>query len=153
MLNLSKMRVAEHCKLTLGMAGRFIPWRDQSGVAAVEFAFIIPLLVIIFAGIVQFGAIFFLQNNMTNVAREVSRSLSVGTIETDLEATTMANSKLINWGVNFSINTKIPDPSDPNDTDFTVTISVPLSEAAIFDILGVFKTGTLAATASMRDEG
>ena len=147
------MRVAEHCKRTLGMAGRFIPWRDQSGVAAVEFAFIIPLLVIIFAGIVQFGAIFFLQNNMTNVAREVSRSLSVGTIETDSEATTMANSKLINWGVNFSINTKIPDPSDPNDTDFTVTISVPLSEAAIFDILGVFKTGTLAATASMREEG
>jgi hypothetical protein len=110
-------------------------------------------LVIIFAGIVQFGAIFFIQNNMANVAREVSRSLSVGTIETAAEAETLANDRLVNWGITFAVNTAIPDPDDPNDTDYTVVITAPLAEAAIFDILGVFQSGNLRAQASMREEG
>ena len=128
-------------------------WSDVRGVAALEFAFVLPFLVIVFAGIVQFGAIFFIQNNMTNVAREVSRSLSVGTIETATEAETLANDRLVNWGISFSVNTTIPDPDDPNDTDYTVVITAPLSDAAIFDILGVFQSGNLRAQASMRQEG
>ena len=128
-------------------------WPDERGVAALEFAFVVPFLVIIFSGIVQFGAIFFIQNNMTNVAREVSRSLSVGTIETSAEAETLANSKLVNWGIGFNVSATIPDPNDPNDTDYTVIITAPLSDAAIFDILGVFQSGTLSARASMREEG
>ncbi len=128
-------------------------WPDERGVAALEFAFVVPFLVIIFSGIVQFGAIFFIQNNMTNVAREVSRSLSVGTIETSAEAETLANSKLVNWGIGFNVSATIPDPNDPNDTDYTVVITAPLSDAAIFDILGVFQSGTLSARASMREEG
>ena len=38
------------------------------------------------------------------------------------------------------------------DTDYTVVVTVPLSEAAIFDYLGVFEGGTLRASASMRGE-
>ena len=127
-------------------------WPDERGVAALEFAFVVPFLVIIFSGIVQFGAIFFIQNNMTNVAREVSRALSVGTIETSAEAETLANGKLVNWGIGFNVSATIPDPNDPNDTDYTVVITAPLSDAAIFDILGVFQSGTLSARASMREE-
>ena len=127
-------------------------WRNERGVVAVEFAFVIPILVMIFAGIVQFGAIFFLQGNMGNAAREVARTLAVGGINTQTEAETLANSKLINWGVTFDVTTTLPDPNDPNDTDFTVTITAPLSEAAIVDILGIFKGGTLSASASMREE-
>jgi hypothetical protein len=97
-------------------------WPDERGVAALEFAFVVPFLVIIFSGIVQFGAIFFIQNNMTNVAREVSRALSVGTIETSAEAETLANGKLVNWGIGFNVSATIPDPNDPNDTDYTVVI-------------------------------
>ena len=127
-------------------------WRNERGVVAVEFAFVIPILVMMFAGIVQFGAIFFLQGNMGNAAREVARTLAVGGINSQTEAETLANSKLINWGVTFDVTTTLPDPNDPNDTDFTVTITAPLSEAAIVDFLGIFKNGTLSASASMREE-
>ncbi len=44
-------------------------WRDRDGAAAVEFAFILPILLLLFSGIVQFGSIMFLENHMTNVAR------------------------------------------------------------------------------------
>ena len=137
----------------IGRASGLRLWSDVRGVAALEFAFVVPFLVIIFAGIVQFGAIFFIQNNMANVAREVSRSLSVGTIETAAEAETLANDRLVNWGITFDVNTTIPDPDDDTDTDYTVVITAPLSDAAIFDILGVFQSGNLRAQASMREEG
>ena len=96
----------------------------------------------IMAGIIQFGAIFYLQGNMANAARETARALAVGSISTQAEAQTMATSRLTNWGVNFGINTQLPNPADPNDTDFTVTITAPLSEAAIIDFFGLFKPVT-----------
>ena len=53
-------------------------WPDRDGAAAVEFAFILPILLLLFSGIVQFGSIMFLENHMTNVARETSRRVAVG---------------------------------------------------------------------------
>lgn len=126
--------------------------RSEGGATAVEFAFVLPVLLMILAGIIQFGAIFFLQNNMANAAREAARALAVGSIETASQTSDLVDQKLVNWGVNFTVNTTMPDPDDPTDTDFTVVITAPLSEAAIFDYLGVFKSGTLRASASMREE-
>ena len=126
--------------------------RSESGAAAVEFAFVLPVLMMVTAGIIQFGAIFFLQNNMANAAREAARALAVRSIETKAESQNLVEQKLVNWGVTFSIDTTLPDPDDPADTDFTVVITAPLSEASIFDILGVFEGGTLRASASMREE-
>ena len=131
----------------------FRVWRkSEDGGTAVEFAFVLPVLLMIIAGIMQFGAIFFLQNNMANAAREAARALAVGSIASTTESEDLVEQKLINWGVTFDVQTTIPDPADPNDTDYTVVITAPLSEAAIFDYLGVFEGGTLRASASMREE-
>ena len=130
-----------------------LDWRrSDSGATAVEFAFVLPVLLMIMAGIIQFGAVFFLQNNMANAAREAARALAVGSIETKAESKQLVEQKLVNWGVTFGVATSIPDPGNAADTDFTVTITAPLSEAAIFDYLGVFEGGTLRASASMREE-
>ena len=72
---------------------------------AVEFAFVLPVLLMIVAGIIQFGAIFFLQNNMSNAAREAARALAVGSIETTSETTDLVEQRLVNWGVTFAVNT------------------------------------------------
>ena len=127
--------------------------RRQDGVAALEFAFVLPILVLMFGGIVQFGAMFFAQNNMAHVARETARALAVGTIETEAEAQTLAKGRLTNWGVTFKVAADLPDPADPADTDFTVTIAAPLSDLAFFDLLGIFGNGNVTASASMRGEG
>ena len=117
----------------------------ESGAAAVEFAFVTPILVLMLTGIIQFGAIFFIQNHMVSVARETARYVAVG----DMNATQAADStksKLINWAGAFTVNVT------EAGGDVSVDITIPLNKAAIFDIWGLFKNKTLKASSIMRKE-
>ncbi len=53
---------------------------DERGVAAMEFALVLPVLSILLLESIQFGFAFFVQNNMTNAAREGARALAVGSV-------------------------------------------------------------------------
>lgn len=46
----------------------------QSGVAAVEFAIVLPLLVLLFAGIIEFSLLLYNQQVITNASREGARA-------------------------------------------------------------------------------
>ncbi len=125
-------------------------WRDRDGVAAVEFAFILPILLLLFSGIVQFGSIMFLENHMTNVARATTRRVAVGELnETDAESS--AQQALVNWGVTYDVDVASVDVGGGNQ-DITVTIRLPMAEAALMDVLGVFQSGNLSAAVTMRQE-
>ena len=116
----------------------------ERGAALVEFALLLPILVVLLSGLFQFGAIMYLQNNMSNVARDVSRRVAIQDL-TIAQGIQRANDTLINWGVNFTINVTLPDPADPNDRDVVVMIAAPIAEAAIFDVFGVLASGNLRA--------
>ena len=124
--------------------------RDQRGAAAVEFAFIMPILLLMFSGILQFGSVMFLENHMTNVAREASRRVAVGEL-TEADAATMVQGALVNWGVTYQVSIATVDADDGNQ-DVTVAISLPLPDAALMDVLGLFETGNLSTSVSMRME-
>lgn len=47
--------------------------RETKGASMVEFAIIAPLLFLLIFGIIDFGRVFFLVNNLTNAAREGAR--------------------------------------------------------------------------------
>ncbi len=125
-------------------------WRDRDGAAAVEFAFILPILLLLFSGIVQFGAIMFLENHMTNVARETSRRVAVGELA-QADAASSAQQALVNWGVTYDVSVVTVDVGGGNQ-DIAVTISLPMAEAALMDVLGVFQSGNLTAVVTMRQE-
>jgi len=125
--------------------------RDERGVTAVEFVFVAPILILILAGILQFGLVLYLQNHMNNVARDISRRVAVAELsETEGEAA--GQDALINWGMTYTVDVAMPNPSDPTDRDIDVTISVPMSEASLIDILGLFQSGNLTASVTMRQE-
>ena len=126
-------------------------WRDRDGTAAVEFAFIMPILLMLFSGIVQFGSIMFLENHMTNVARETSRRVAVGEL-TLADAPSSVQQALVNWGVTYEVSVAATDVGGGNQ-DITVAISLPMAEAALMDVLGVFQSGNLTAAVTMRQEG
>ena len=124
--------------------------RDERGAAAVEFAFIMPIMLLIFSGILQFGSFMFLENHMTKVARAASRRVAVGELS-EADAATMIQGSLLNWGVTYEVSVATADTEDGNE-DITVGISLPLSEAALMDVLGLFETGSLSTSVTMRME-
>ncbi len=113
----------------------------------IEFAFILPVLMAMLTGIVQFGGLFFLQSTMAQVARETARALVVGEINQS-GAQTFADAQLINWGITYTVTVTPPNP--PTTNDYTVLISAPMAEASLVDIFGFFQSGTLQAQARMR---
>ncbi len=133
-----------------GAKGLRALWRDRDGAAAVEFAFIVPILLLLFSGIVQFGSIMFLENHMTSVARETSRRVAVGELA-EADAESSAQQALVNWGVTYDVDVDLVDVGGGNQ-DIVVTISLPMSEAALMDVLGVFQSGNLTAVVTMRQE-
>ena len=127
-------------------------WHNDSGVAAIEFAFIAPILILLLTGIIQFGAVLFIQHNMGEIARESARRVAVGAM-TPTQAKQFVDDELVNWGATFDIAVTVaPDPANPTDTDVSVVITAPMSEVALLDILGVFEGGTMRAANTMRVE-
>jgi Flp pilus assembly pilin Flp len=57
---------------------RVVSSRDQDGAAAVEFALLLPLLVLLLFGFIQFGLAFNTRIQATNAAREAARQAVVG---------------------------------------------------------------------------
>ena len=117
---------------------------DRRAASALEFALIAPVLLLMLTGIVQFGATYILQNNMQNVAREVSMRLATGDLATNAARA---------WAVE-----RLPGHIDPygvevtRNTDmFDVTITAPIDQAVPIDPLGFFRTGTLTARATARE--
>lgn len=125
--------------------------RCDSGASAVEFAFVVPVFLLFLIGTMQFGLILFIQHNMSNTARDVSRRVAVGEL-TAVSATAAAQSTLVNWGVDFVVLVEEPDPDNPADKDITVTITAPMDQAAMFDILGILDGSVLTAAVTMRKE-
>ncbi len=56
---------------------RGITWGSDRGAAAVEFALVFPLLVLILIGIVEYGSVFNTQLMLTSAAREGARAMAV----------------------------------------------------------------------------
>ncbi len=121
-------------------------WRSERGVAAIEFALAMPFVLLVLSGIIQFGFVLFLQSHVADVARETARRVAVGEFE-QAEAVQFAQDSLLNWGVTYTVAVTFPDPDDVD-----VQISLPMSQAALIDLLGLFQSGTLTAAVTAREE-
>ncbi len=87
---------------------------------------------------------------MTNVARETSRRVAVGELA-QADAAGSARQALVNWGVTYQVSIT-PSSAGGGNQNITVAISLPLREAALMDVLGVFQSGNLTAAVTMRQE-
>ena len=117
---------------------------DLRGAIAVEFALVMPILLMFLLGIIQFGSAFFMQNNMLNTARELARRLATDQV-TVQDARNWAIDRLPAFSANYRVDVTPPDPDNPDADFFRVVITVPLSDAVIVDPLGMFRAGNLRA--------
>jgi Flp pilus assembly protein TadG len=61
-------------------------WRSERGAAAVEFALVVPILLALVLGIVEFGRAYNIQISLTHAAREAARSMAINNDWVDAQA-------------------------------------------------------------------
>ena len=134
--------------------------RCRGGGPAVEFAFVLPVLLLVLLGIFQFGTALFLHANMANAAREAARQLAVGEVAVAAggppyaagTAEQVALAHLADWGQTFTVTARAPAPADL-DRAVSVRVAVPLAQASpLVDVLGLFGGKLLVAEVTMRKE-
>src|SRR3546814_19768357 len=76
--------------------------RARSGAAAVVVAIVLPIFLMLLFGIIQFGSVLFLHNNMVNAARETARRMAVDESFEAAQAQSYAETYLSDWNLNFS---------------------------------------------------
>ena len=135
-------------------------WRCEQGAALVEFTLVLPILILLTAGVVQFGYMFFVQNTMQNMAREAARGIAVGELSATGSDTTCpggaagsAEEHVCDGlsGLNGTFTVNAVDPPDPGD-DVVVTVSLPMEDATVMDPFNMMGNGTISTEATMRKE-
>lgn len=126
--------------------------RDEEGAAAVEFAFLLPLLVLLLFGFIQFGIALNTRIQATNAAREAARTAVVGIDDWDdvggLEFWEGVRQRA---GVSEITNCTLTTTGDVIGGTLTVTFDYPLDLAIPFlPASASWDSGT--ARASMRIE-
>jgi Flp pilus assembly pilin Flp len=121
---------------------------DERGVTAVEFAFVAPVVLLLCIGVIQFGMLMFTQNSLQHVAREASRRVAVGEMNTSAVAAWVAG-EVPRWLAGTTTRVTSPSAVDP---EIRVAITTSMPAAAILDPLGLFDGRTLTAEAAARAE-
>lgn len=122
----------------------------DDGNAAVEFALILPMLLLILFGIIQFGYLFVVHNAMTNAAREGARMAAVQQVDVS-DAEAAVGEALERWGLGFNIASQLTTDADGRE-EFVLRVSLPMGEVAFGDLIGAFVGRTIETAVSMRRE-
>lgn len=130
--------------------------RRERGAVAVEMAIVLPLLLLIIAGMIDLGRLFYVQTMVTNASREGARMKSLG--YTDADAITRVNNSspgLAALGGPPTI-TFVACPASPLPTSAaSATVSAPLFDWLVLGNIASLFGATPAApdptsTATMR---
>ena len=121
-------------------------WKNTEGNAAVEFGLVLPLLLIILLGIIDWGHVHFTRMTMTNAAREGARAGVVDAADPEGTGIAAAQTYLQGTIPNATVNAD----SGPDDDDDVIRINVELD---FQPLIGFVPTPShLRASAAMRWE-
>lgn len=133
--------------------------RSERGASAVEFAIVLPVLLLVIAGIVDFGRYFFTQIQVTNAAREGVRAAIVLPNPAPSDMTAITQRALAGVaGVPAAAATVVATCPAPSPSNASVRVTAPFDwivmGPAIRMVGGSWGfSGPVAATGVMRCEG
>jgi Flp pilus assembly protein TadG len=137
------MRVIKRVRNTL---------KNENGQSLVEFALVVPLLLLLVIGIAEFGRAWMTQNILTGAAREAVRLLAV---PPPYGGPAVANSRavavLASAGITTATVSVVDTPGTYGPVTVTVSYNFPVSVAGFIPGLSGF-TFPLSSTTTMRRE-
>jgi len=128
---------------------RLRPFVRDEGTVTVEFMLWIPLIFTIILFTVDVALIYLKQADMWNVARDISRRMSVDSTLTNANAQTQAQAQLFN---SLSSATVTATGGTVAGTDKVVTIQIGLCQASLFGVVGCYGNFTLTSRVTMASE-
>lgn len=88
--------------------------KNADGVAALEFGLVLPLLMVLLMGIIDYGQVYFVRLSMTNAAREGARVGATRSADmAEPSAIATANAYLANAGITAQVTATTPSDADP----------------------------------------
>lgn len=141
------------------MRGKYLPklrpFADERGAALVEFTIVLPILLMLTFGVVQYGMLFLTYNNMQNVARDVARSWAVGELADEAEVQTEAAARragAAGWvpAADWSVATN--PATGPGGGGVEVSITVPSGRASVISLPLIPMPETISVAVLMRKE-
>jgi hypothetical protein len=131
-------------------------FHDQMGAAAVELAIVLPFLLVLVFGMIEFGVMFYDKAVLTNASREASRAGITGLAAPDIEqiAKDYCNINLSNFGGNdFDPDTDINDViSISVDGSNDLRVKLEFSYNLFFGSILGFPSSKIEAETVMRME-
>jgi Flp pilus assembly protein TadG len=128
--------------------------RSESGASAVEFALLLPVLMMILFGIIEFGLALFQQSILTNASREGARLgivQSIPAITTGQIDATIDN-YLTAAGIPPGNVTRVIVAGGVTGTPVQVTLTLPYTYAVLPGLTAIAPTINLVAQTVMRHE-
>ncbi|MBV9287414.1 MAG: pilus assembly protein [Hyphomicrobiales bacterium] len=137
--------------------------RDEDGAALVEFTVMLPLFMLVMFGILEWGNIFFTQNNMLIAARLGVRAAAVNPASNSSSnviaaacGTSSSPTPITGTGYTYtftySYNQGCSGASSTAYGNVALTIATPAAAAAIVNYLGLIGSENLTATVTMQQE-
>jgi Flp pilus assembly protein TadG len=127
--------------------------RNQKGVAMVEFAIALPLILLLLCGTIEFGVLFYNKQVITNASREgvragIVKGITDSTIKMIVQ--NYSGNKLIGLKEAVSVkNNDIIITSDGDDLKVTIDVDYPF---LFSQIIGVGNSIKISANTVMRKE-
>lgn len=135
---------------------RFRLKKDEDGGALIEFTIMAPVLFLIFFGIIEFGSLFNVQNNMVNAARDTARKWAARDAQTKnwqpADAVNDCLSRLTGLGQTFTCNAVDHCADTPKQQDVSVEVRVDAAAASLVNYMGLFTGQQLVIAVRMRQD-
>jgi Flp pilus assembly protein TadG len=121
--------------------------KSEKGQSLVEFALVLPLLVLLLFGIIDFARVFHVYLTMDHAGREAARAASIGNDAAEIKNTAVNDAA----SIGLTADRVVINGSLNSGTDVKITITYPINflTPVIGDIVGSFN---LTDTTTMRVE-
>jgi Flp pilus assembly protein TadG len=106
---------------------RFPGRNSDRGAAAVEFALVLPVLIVLILGIVEFGRVYNVQISITNAAREGARTMAIENSPADAQTAAILAAPSVNPAISEGDVDVSPADCEAGETaTVTITYTVEL---------------------------
>lgn len=114
-------------------AGLFTKRDGQLGAGTIEFALIVPFLLMIIVAIIEMSNVYFMRNQLSEITRDATRRFAVGALEEkEVEAFVL---KRLSEQTNVAGEVEVAEEEIDGVIDVTLSLSVPFTDVLLFDNL------------------